>query len=277
MPDSNTLSESEIRELRVYAITSLLSLVLAVPIWLTFHWSLGVLFILIFISATIAPALRFDVSLTFGDVIRAFYTKNKVFYQKSLEENERMYTQKYDEEDAKQFADDMRHNVRAHMLRHKTAGKAPLDYLNKGEKPKYLLAGFDLDIDDNDEGHQSQLFVTDKKVVMIASSITGKRSQYTVSFNDIIGLSVQRRLASQIRIETAGHSYKISAAASAPKLADEVVDYIGKRKEQINTDNQESENEGSLDKLGRLADLRDRGAITKEEFEDKKQNLIDEI
>lgn len=190
---------------------------------------------------------------------------------------EATYTQDYDEEDAKQVIEGMEHDVKPKALLRKKIAKAPLDYLDEDENLYYFLNGFDLDIDDNDEGSQSQLLVTDKKVVMLASSITGKDSQYVVSFQDIIGVSVQRRMLSHLRIQTAGHSYKISTGGSTPELADDVAEFIRKRKDEIDTEGQNPAGESALDKLERLADLRDRGIVSEEEFEEKKEELMSEI
>ena len=132
-------------------------------------------------------------------------------------------TQDFDKDYAIRVAEGMKHNVDPGVLRRKKAGKAPLDRLDDNENLQYILTGYDLDVDGNDEGHRSQLIVTDKKAVMIATSITAKTSQYTVSFNDIVGLSVQQRATSSIRIQTAGPSYKISVADSSNELAAEVV------------------------------------------------------
>ncbi|QLG29420.1 SHOCT domain-containing protein [Halorarum halophilum] len=207
-----------------------------------------------------------------------FWEKAKEEFEKGKKTvEEAAYTQEYSVEQAEKVANEMRNEVNPETLRMKKMGKAPLDWLDEGEKLVYFLNGFDLDIDDNDEGYSSQLLVTDKKVIMLASSITGKRSQYTVLFEDIIGLSVQRRVLSHIRIQTAGHSYKISAGGSAPGLADEVVDYIRQRKEEIGSEGDESSEESALDKLERLADLRDRGVVTEKEFERKKDKLMEEI
>lgn len=191
--------------------------------------------------------------------------------------DEARFTQDFDEEDAEKVVSRMNHNVKPRDLLRKKVGKAPLDRLDENEQLYYFLNGFDLDIDDNDEGSQSQLLVTDKKVVMIASSITGKTSQYTVSFHDINGVSVQRRFTSHIRIQTAGHSYKISAAGSSPGLADEVVEFIRKRKDEIDREDTGSHEESALDKLERLADLRDRGVVSEAEFNEKKQELMEDI
>lgn len=191
--------------------------------------------------------------------------------------DEAMYTQEYDEEDAKQVVEGMKHDVKPKTLLRKKLAKAPLDYLDGDEELHYFLNGYDLDIDDNDEGHQSQLVVTDKKVVMLASSITGKDSQYVVSFQDIIGVSVQRRMMSHLRIQTAGHSYKISAGGSSPELADDVAEFIRKRKDEIDTGSEDSSEDSALDKLERLADLRDRGVVSDDEFKEKKQELMEDI
>ena len=144
-----------------------------------------------------------------------------------------LYTQEYTEEDAKRVANEMKHEVEPKILLSKFSTRAPIEYLNEGERLCYLLKGLDLDIDDNDEGSHSKLLVTEKKVKMVATSITAKESQYTVAFQDIIGISIQKRLKSHIRIQTAGHSYKISVTRSTSGLVDEAVDYIQRRKEEI--------------------------------------------
>ncbi|MDZ7688490.1 MAG: SHOCT domain-containing protein [Halobacteriales archaeon] len=212
-----------------------------------------------------------------------FWEKAKKSVEESVESarqarDEAMYTQEYDEKDAKRAAEGMEHDVEPTRLLTKMFSKAPLDHLDDDEESlHYFLKGFDLDVDDNDEGHESHLLVTNKKVVMLAWSITTKTSQYVVSFQDIIGISVQRRMRSHIRIQTAGHSYKISVARSSPVLAEDVVEFIRKQKDQINTENQDTVEESALEKLERLADLRDNGAVSDKEFNEKKQELMEDI
>jgi hypothetical protein len=211
-----------------------------------------------------------------------FWEKVKENYREGKTKGEEaakgaIYTQKYDEEEAKQIAQGMKHKVDPQDLCRKKLGRAPLDRIDDGEQPKYLLKGFDLDIDDNDEGHRSQLLVTDKKIVMISFSITGKTSQYTVSFNDIIGVSLQRRLMPQIRIQTAGHSYKLSTGKSPAELAYEAVEYIRKRKDEIDSGVSQRKQESALEKLDKLSKLQERGAITEDEFNEKKQDLLKRI
>lgn len=186
-------------------------------------------------------------------------------------------TSNYSQKEAEQIVEEMKHEVRVKTLRITQGGKAPLDRLDDNESIQYFLTGFDFDVDGNDEGHRSQLIVTDNRVLMIATSITGKTSEYLVSFSDIIGLSVQRRLTSQIRIQTAGHSYKISAAGSSPELADEVVKYIRGQKEQIEAPPQHPPENNPIEKIERLSELHESGVLTTEQFESKKQDLLDKI
>lgn len=200
------------------------------------------------------------------------------FWDKTKEAwNDFHYTQEYTQEEAERIAEQMEGDPSPKALRRKAMGKAPLDYLDKDEIPKYFLEGFDLDIDDNDEGFESKVLVTEEKIVMMASSVTGKDSQYTVLMDDVIGVSVQRRLLSHIRVQTAGHSYKISVAASRPKLADEVAEYIRKRKKQIESEQKTQSEESDIDKLEKLGNLRDKGVISEEEFEKKKESIMERI
>lgn len=187
------------------------------------------------------------------------------------------FTQNYDQEDAEQIVEQMKHDVEPYELRIGPTGSAPLDRLDEGEKLQYFLTGLDLDVDGEEEGSHSQLMVTKDRLIIIGSTMTGKENLYSISFNDIIGLSVKSRITSHIRIQTAGHSFKISASWSQPDLAEEVIDYIRERKNESESSNSESEEESAIDKIDRLADLRDKGAISEEEFEKKKQELMDDI
>jgi len=186
-------------------------------------------------------------------------------------------TNNFDENEAKDAIKKMRHDIKPDALLKEKLGKAALDRLDKNENIQFFLTGFDLDIDDNDEGHNSQLLVTDKKVVMLATSITGKQSEYIVSYSDIIGLSVQRRITSHIRIQTAGHSYKVSASGSPPELADDVVEYMRKKKDEADATIDDPTKDDPLDKIDRLADLHERNAITTEEFKAQKEQLMEKL
>ena len=186
-------------------------------------------------------------------------------------------TDNFDKKEAKQEVEGMRHDIKPDALLKEKLGKAALDRLDKNENIQFFLTGFDLDIDDNDEGHNSQLLVTDKKVVMLATSITGKQSEYIVSYSDIIGLSVQRRITSHIRIQTAGHSYKVSASGSPPELADDVVEYMRKKKDEADATMDDPTEDDPLDKIDRLADLHERDAITTEEFKSQKEQLMEKL
>lgn len=186
-------------------------------------------------------------------------------------------TQNYDVEDAEQVGKGMKHEINPRKLLQEMGGTAPLDRIGTGENLQYLLSGFDLDIDGNDEGSQSQLIVTDKRIIMVALSITAKSSQYTISFRDMIGISLQQRATSQIRIQTAGHSYKISVARNSNKLATEVIEFIQRQKDTADGERQKQGEESPLDDLEKLADLQDKGVISETEFEEKKQALLGEI
>lgn len=82
-------------------------------------------------------------------------------------------------------------------------------------------------------------------------------------------------------IQTAGHSYMVSASLSSHESTEGAVEYLRQRKAELDTQGTVAaspEGEDSpLDRLERLADLRDRGAISEEEFNDKKQELMAEI
>jgi hypothetical protein len=191
--------------------------------------------------------------------------------------NEMDRSSKYTDEDAKRVTERLRQDIDISKLRQKIGQNTPLDYVDEGEQVIYYLSGFDLDIDGDDEGYSSAFMVTDQKLVFLASSMTGKSSQYTVSYQDVIGVSTQQRFTSQIQIETAGHSYKISAAGEKPDLVKEAAEYIRKRKEEFDTKGQDAGEPDPLDKLDKLADLRDKGAISEKEYNEQKEKLLSDI
>lgn len=188
------------------------------------------------------------------------------------------YSSEYDQEYAEKVAEQMRQDITGKELRRKSVGnKSPLHHVDEDENFVYFLSGFDLDVDDNDEGFQSNFIITDKRLNIRAHSITGKTSEYVVYYDDIIGVSIQKRVTSQIRIQTAGHSFKISAAGSKSELTKEVMEYIRKRAKNGSETKPAGDSEDALSKLERLADLQDRNAISEEEFKKKKRELMGEI
>lgn len=202
--------------------------------------------------------------------------KEKLEGAKETAENA-TFTQNYSQEDAEQIVEEMKHDVDSYELRIGPTGSAPLDRLDEGEQLQYFLTGLDLDVNEEEEGYHTQLMVTDDRLIIIGSTMSGKENLYSISFNDIIGLSIKSRMTSHVRIQTAGHSFKISASLSHPDLAEEVVDYIRERKNDIESSNGGSEEESAIAKIDKLADLHDKGAISEEEFNKKKQELMDDI
>jgi len=187
-------------------------------------------------------------------------------------------SEKYTEEDAKQVIENMQHDTSPIQLRTKSVqGKSPLDWLDDGEELQFLMHGMDFDIDDNDEGSNCWTYITDKRMMMSVGSITAKSSKYEISYHDIIGVSMQQRLTSQMRIQTAGHSYKISMSGEGSQLVDNAVNYIRKRKEEIENEDAKIDGDSAIDKIDQLNELKEQGAVTQEEFEEKKQELMDEI
>ncbi|MFU1782945.1 PH domain-containing protein [Haloarcula japonica] len=161
------------------------------------------------------------------------------------------------------------------------------EYLEPGEKVHFFAtdAGGQLKIDGEKEDKVMNVWtaVTDRRVLFKTGKMIGG-SQTSIDYRDISSVEVSFGMVQKrLNLETDSKVFGIGVGQIEK---DEVQDMARFIREKMREDHQrgnapttgeiESEDD-PLDKLERLGDLRDDGVITQEEFENKKQSLLDQI
>lgn len=205
------------------------------------------------------------------------WNKAKDAVDKAKEEyKEAQYSEEYTEEEAIAAASEMKHDIDANKLRKEAVNSAPLDVIKQEECIKFYIAGADFDIDDNDQGSNSELIVTEQRSIILSTSATLTNNKYTISHREVIGVGTSKRVNTQIRIQASGgQEYKISAVFSDPDVAADCTDYIRNRSE--NARQEENNEESAIEKIKQLSELREQDVISDNEFEQKKSELMDKI
>ncbi|WP_225316438.1 MULTISPECIES: SHOCT domain-containing protein [Haloferax] len=160
------------------------------------------------------------------------------------------------------------------------------DILDTDELPQYLLEGTMLDIVTGDEparkmagrdGSTYTLF-TDRAVHFVVQ-YPDRLDTRTTPYETIRAVTIQT-VGQNIRlqVETAGVSYVAYPSATSVEECKAAVEFAEKQVEESAASGDRVGKSGEvLDALERLAALRDRGALTDEEFESKKADLLDRL
>ena len=210
-----------------------------------------------------------------------FWDTMKEEFKKGKEQSEDMMPTKPSDmsesahEEAQQQASQMKQDIDPETLVNGMgANRCPVEVIDKSENIQYLLKTADVDVDNDDVGSLGYTLVTDERVIIVAGKIisTGIGTQHSISYHNISDVSLgQGMLTEVLEVRTPGHEYEITGMNQS--VAEPMYNYISQQTQS----SEKSGSSGSLDKLERLADLRDEGAISKEEFRDKKSELLDEI
>lgn len=91
----------------------------------------------------------------------------------------------------------------------------------------------------------------------------------TVDYTEIKSISVS--MTAKLKIVTEANDYYVSAFGS-PRAVDKMKEYVRNAKSEQPTSN--SGTNSVADELEKLADLKDRGVLTEQEFEQKKEELL---
>ena len=178
--------------------------------------------------------------------------------------------------------------------------KSILDMLDEGERPHHILYGREIDVESG--GDSSSLFgnnrsrntgltsvdptdfstvITDKRIFTVVPEMTGNDVK-NIPYDSITGVDLDTGLVrKRLTLQTHGRTYHISATHSDRDECYAAMKYIRQQRDKANS---QSEHEKSsavqddpLDRLGKLQDLREKGVLTEEEFEEKKRDLLDQV
>jgi hypothetical protein len=176
------------------------------------------------------------------------------------------------------------------------------DLLEPGEQPHHLLVGTILDVvrGAGDEEQRSRrtappdgavhAVLTDRRL-LVAVSYGDSASTETVPLSELTGATVQAAGANtRLRLRTADGGYDLypDDRAAAEAAAAHVEEHAGTAGDADGADGTDAETgagteagQGAdpdpLERLERLADLHERGALTDAEFEAKKAELLEDI
>lgn len=163
--------------------------------------------------------------------------------------------------------------------------------LQNGEKVHYMTAGSTIDVagDEsgtslfgNDRGRKSgttgyvRTAFTDDRIVIKVPQVTGN-DQRIVPYNSITSVDVDTGLVKKrISLQTKSQTYHIEVDKPGKDECRSISSFV---REKIR-ETQESGQTKELDpteKLQRVKELHDDGVLSDEEFEEKRQKLVDEI
>jgi hypothetical protein len=180
------------------------------------------------------------------------------------------------------------------------------DYLRKGESVHFIAkdATKGVEVSTGDRtvskeawGHKwVRTVATDSRVLsVIPSGVTDSSDEVSIPYQnissvDLTDMSVnmadadglidmaKSAAAKRLEIATTTKTYWIDVGQLADDSARDMAQFI--REQAINSDKEIDEEKNSddpLEKLERLKDLKEEGAITKDEFDEKKEDLLDRI
>lgn len=121
------------------------------------------------------------------------------------------------------------------------------------------------------------IFVTNKRIVIRDPSLLGVRENIvSVSYDKITSIELERGVfSSKIIIRAPGFADEMEAISK--KAAEQIVQYVKNSMDKIKIESKQSleVNESFVDELLKLANLKERGVVSEEEFLKMKQDLLD--
>lgn len=221
----------------------------------------------------------------FGKIKKSFNEAAESKVQKDIERSEFK-----DEE-----IEDLVNNARGNSVTYKRTARIAR-HLDPDEQPHYFNKGgayFGLRIEGGDteirKGNKGKgplgtfnnmkgnlLAATNKRVIIISMQTTGD-DVHSIPYASISGVDSAMGFPMKITIQTQGRTYHMEIGNEDDDIS-EVISYIRERRNEVEAGGfSPSSKDSALEKLEKLAELRDNGVISEEEFESKKRDLMDEI
>jgi hypothetical protein len=182
-------------------------------------------------------------------------------------------------------------SVTADALEEPAGERALYQLLEPDEQPQYLLRGRILDIVDREAqesesgrrsrkvagpGTELRTLVTDERFLIVVprEEVAAERLTVPLSTVDSVDAEDAPGGSQRLRVYTDETAYYIDTSQSDTDEVRAVQEFVS----DLETPAEPTgSSEGVLDTLERLADLHERGALTDEEFDQKKSELLDRL
>jgi hypothetical protein len=158
--------------------------------------------------------------------------------------------------------------------------------LEQGEQPHYLFpltqgitAESALVVESGAE-RERLLNKTDGGSVAVTNRyvrVHSKKGEWTIPYSSIVSVDFVGHPA--LHIQTAGRTYYIRIAGTffdEEQNLSEAANFIRERQRQAES-TEDTSSDDELSKLEKLAELRDEGVLTEEEFQEKKAEILDDL
>lgn len=171
------------------------------------------------------------------------------------------------------------------------------DILDEDESIHYIAteAGGGIDVEGSKAGHSLlgndrsrkqgtsgyvRTVATDKRVAIKIPQFTGN-DERSVPYNSITSVDIDTGLVrKRLTLQTPGQTYHIGAGGTDKAELREMAKFIRQKISEANqpeVQQAELEQDSPVDQLEKLSDLHDKGVLTDDEFQEKKEELLDKI
>ncbi len=118
-------------------------------------------------------------------------------------------------------------------------------------------------------------FLTEDSIIMGLKLFRMKSER--VPIRTITGIELRKKVTKWVLTLSRANNIDELSLLDTEKVGRQFADAVNDQIASLQSNNGSSKNESSLDKIKKLKELLEAGAITKEEFEEKKSKLLSEI
>lgn len=160
------------------------------------------------------------------------------------------------------------------------------DKLDPGEKVHFMFTGGSgllIDGEKKSDTGKSRTTITDRRVLLKVESgaLLAGHEYHSFNYKNISSVTKKEGMIKQrLDIETSSKTYGVylSQATMSDDVGDRAVEFIREKQREAKNREKSDENEDDpTEKIRKLQSLKEEGAITEEEFEKKKRDLLDQI
>jgi hypothetical protein len=147
------------------------------------------------------------------------------------------------------------------------------EILNEFEKIKFFTEVY------YDTG-TGTLILTNERILFVRRSWLGGLTAHHIYFENINSISFKKGLSfGELHFNVGGENYKMQIVdkKEGPLFEQYTWNEIRNRKLNIAASANKESDEDIINKIEKLAALRDKGILTEDEFQEKKQDLLDQI